>query len=59
LCIFNKDKCGISFAERAPYQGILKGEYKISYIPDGEIRTIPSLSFIGSQKMIGNLSENI
>ena len=48
VCIFNKNKCDVSYAETAPLQHIQLGEYKITYIPDGEGSTIPFLSYRGS-----------
>ena len=48
MCIFNKNKCDISSAEPADFQSIKLGDYKITYLPDGEGYTIPSLSYLGS-----------
>ena len=43
VCIFNKDKCDMKkYAEPAPFQRIKLGEYKITYLPDGEGSTIPT-----------------
>ena len=47
-CIFNKNKCDMKSAQPASFQSITLGEYKITYLPDGEGYTIPSLSFHGS-----------
>ena len=47
-CIFNQKKCDIGTAESAPFQSIEMGEYKVTYLPDGEGYTIPSLSYHGS-----------
>ena len=47
-CIFNKKKCDLHYAETAPLESIKLGEYKITYIPDGEASSIPELSFHGS-----------
>ena len=40
MCIFNKNKCDISTAEPADFQSIKLGDYKITYLPDGEGYTI-------------------
>ena len=40
MCIFNKNKCDISSAEPADFQSIKLGDYKITYLPDGEGYTI-------------------
>ena len=48
MCIFNKNKCDISTAEPADFQSIKLGDYKITYLTDGEGYTIPSLSYQGS-----------
>ena len=47
-CVFNKKKCDIKKAEAASFQSIKLGEYKITYLPDGEGYTIPTLAFQGS-----------
>ena len=47
-CVFNKNKCDIKNAETADFQSIKLGDYKITYLPDGEGYTIPSLSYLGS-----------
>ena len=47
-CIFNQKKCDIGTAESAPFQSIEMGGYKVTYLPDGEGYTIPSLSYHGS-----------
>ena len=47
-CFFNKNKCDIKNAETADFQSIKLGDYKITYLPDGEGYTIPSLSYLGS-----------
>ena len=47
-CIFNKNKCDLQYAETAPLESIKLGDYKITYIPDGEASSIPELSFHGS-----------
>ena len=47
-CIFNKNKCDIKEAEAAPFQSIKLGEYKVTYLPDGEGTTLPDLSYHGS-----------
>ena len=47
-CIFNKNKCDIKTATTAHFQSIQIGEYKITYLPDGEFTAIPSLAFKGS-----------
>ena len=47
-CIFNKNKCDMKSSQPAAFQSITLGEYKITYLPDGEGYTIPSLSFHGS-----------
>ena len=48
ICIFNKNKCDMKSAQPAVFQSITLGEYKITYLPDGEGYTIPSLSYHGS-----------
>ena len=48
VCIFNKNKCDVSYAQTASLQNIQMGEYKITYIPDGIGSTIPFLSYRGS-----------
>ena len=48
VCIFNKNKCDMKLAQPANFQSITLGEYKITYLPDGEGYTIPSLSYHGS-----------
>ena len=47
-CVFNKNKCDMISAQPASFQSIQLGEYKITYLPDGEGYTIPSLSYHGS-----------
>ena len=47
-CVFNKNKCDIKNAETADFQSIKLGDYKITYLPDGEGYTIPSFSYLGS-----------
>ena len=47
-CIFNKNKCDVKTATTAHFQSIQLGEYKITYLPDGEFTAIPSLAFKGS-----------
>ena len=47
-CIFNKNKCDIKMARTAPFKSIQMGDYKITYLPDGEFTAIPSLAFKGS-----------
>ncbi len=48
ICAFNKNKCDIKYVEPAPFQSIKLGEYKITYLPDGEGHVIPSLAYEGS-----------
>jgi glyoxylase-like metal-dependent hydrolase (beta-lactamase superfamily II) len=48
ICVFNKNKCDIKQAEPAPFQSIQMGEYKVTYLPDGQGATIPHLSYHGS-----------
>ena len=48
VCIFNKKKCDMKSAEPAVFQSITLGEYKVTYLPDGEGSTIPSFSYHGS-----------
>ena len=48
VCIFNKNKCDMKSAEPAPFQQIQLGEYKVTYLPDGEGYTIPTFSYHGS-----------
>ena len=48
VCVFNKNKCDIKQAEAADFQSIKLGEYKITYLPDGEGATLPDLSYRGS-----------
>jgi 2,4-dienoyl-CoA reductase-like NADH-dependent reductase (Old Yellow Enzyme family)/glyoxylase-like metal-dependent hydrolase (beta-lactamase superfamily II) len=48
ICIFNKNKCDMKSAEPADLQSIKMGEYKVTYLPDGEGYTIPSFSYHGS-----------
>ena len=48
ICIFNKNKCDMKSAEPADFQSINLGEYKVTYLPDGEGYTIPPISFHGS-----------
>ena len=48
ICIFNKNKCDRKIAQPAKFQSISLGEYKITYLPDGEGYTIPALSYHGS-----------
>ena len=48
VCIFNKNKCDIKSAEPANFKSIKLGEYKVTYLPDGEGYTIPSLAYRGS-----------
>ena len=50
VCIFNKKKCDISYAQAAPLQSITLGEYKVTYLPDGEASTIPSLAYRGTSE---------
>ena len=49
-CIFNKKKCLIKYAEPAIFQSIQIGEYKVTYLPDGEGYTIPSFAYHGSSE---------
>ena len=48
VCIFNKNKCDIKQAEAADFQSINLGEYKVTYLPDGEGLTLPDFSYHGS-----------
>ena len=48
ICVFNKKKCDVKYAEPAPFQSINLGEYKITYLPNGEGQTIPSFAYHGS-----------
>ena len=48
ICVFNKKKCDIKSAQPAPFQRITLGEYKITYLPDGEGYTIPTFAYHGS-----------
>ena len=48
ICVFNKNKCDIKQAEAADFQSIKLGEYKVTYLPDGEGTTLPDLSYHGS-----------
>ena len=45
ICIFNKNKCDIKLARTAGFKTIQMGDYKITYLPDGEFTAIPSLAF--------------
>ena len=47
ICIFNKNKCDMKYAEPAHFQSVQMGEYKITYLPDGEGAIIPT-SYYGS-----------
>ena len=47
-CVFNRKKCDIKQAEAADFQSITLGEYKVTYLPDGEGTTLPDLSYHGS-----------
>ena len=44
-CIFNKNKCDIQMARPANFRSIQLGDYKITYLPDGEFTAIPTLAF--------------
>ena len=58
ICAFNKNKCDMKLAEPAIFQSITLGEYKITYLPDGEGYSIPSLSYHGSTEEVQkNLKE--
>ena len=48
ICVFNKNKCDMKTAEPAVFQSIKMGEYKVTYLPDGEGYTIPSFTYHGS-----------
>ena len=48
ICIFNKKKCDFKTAEPAPFQSIQLGEYKVTYLPDGQGYTIPTFAYHGS-----------
>ena len=48
ICAFNKNKCDMKLAEPAIFQSITLGEYKVTFLPDGEAFTIPSFSYHGS-----------
>ena len=48
ICVFNKKKCDIKSSQPAPFQRITLGEYKITYLPDGEGYTIPTFAYHGS-----------
>ena len=48
ICLFNKNKCNIKYAEPAIFQSIILGEYKVTYLPDGIIYNIPSITYQGS-----------
>ena len=48
ICVFNKNKCDLKIAQPAKFQSIQMGEYKVTYLPDGEGYTIPSSSYHGS-----------
>ena len=49
ICIFNKNKCDMKqSAEPAPLKTIKIGEYKVTYLPDGEGSIIPSFAYHGS-----------
>ena len=48
VCVFNKNKCDIKQAEAADFQSINLGEYKVTYLPDGEGLTLPDFSYHGS-----------
>ena len=48
ICVFNKKKCDIKQAEAADFHSINLGEYKVTYLPDGEGTTLPDLSYHGS-----------
>ena len=45
ICIFNKNKCDVKLARTSGFQTIQMGDYKITYLPDGEFTAIPSLAF--------------
>ena len=47
-CIFHKKQNDIKQAKAAEFQSIKLGEYKVTYLPDGEILTLPDLSYHGS-----------
>ena len=47
-CVFHKSQCDIQIAQAASFQTIKLGEYKITYLPDGEGITLPDLSYHGS-----------
>jgi len=48
VCVFNKKKCDMKSAEPAIFQSIKMGEYKVTYLPDGEGYTFPTLAFPGT-----------
>ena len=48
VCVFNKNKCDIKQAEAPDFQSINLGEYKVTYLPDGEGLTLPDFSYHGS-----------
>ena len=48
ICVFNKNKCDMKLAEPADFKSITLGEYKVTYLPDGEGYTTPSFSYHGS-----------
>ena len=47
-CIFHKKQNDIKQVKAAEFQSIKLGEYKVTYLPDGEILTLPDLSYHGS-----------
>ena len=54
-----KKKCNVKYAEPAPFQKINLGEYKITYLPDGEGYTIPLFVIMVQLKKIGKNIKNI
>ena len=52
VCIFNKNKCDLTSPEPARFQSIKMGEYKVTYLPDGEGTAIPTFAFKGSTEEI-------
>ena len=47
-CIFHKKQSDMKKTKAADFQSIKLGEYKVTYLPDGELLTLPDLSYHGS-----------
>ena len=48
VCVFNKNKCDVKKVEAPVFQSIQLGEYKVTYLPDGEGLSLPDISYRGS-----------